>query len=89
MIGIIILIILQATRRKKCWARDMLAGLAFLGLLSAAYFLVMDAPALVQITAAATTIANFVAVMLLFTNDAAYWFNDKSVRPAQSRATGE
>jgi hypothetical protein len=74
IVSVSLLVILQATRRRKRWARDVCAGFAFLGLLSPAVLYISDAPGSVLVTAAVAAVYNFVAVALLFTPRADTWF---------------
>jgi hypothetical protein len=79
-------IILQATRRRKVWARDLLAGLATLSVLwllvqiVLSYFSEQVATQLelLPVTERFILPSNLVAVALLFTSQAMEWFGDRA-----------
>ena len=68
-------VILLATRKKKVWARDVLAGLAVLSWLFAAGLAVWQHQ--LGIVEGVLTI-NLVAVAMLFTDSAENWFGEKA-----------
>jgi hypothetical protein len=81
-----VVIILQATRRRKVWARDLLAGLATLSVLwllvqiVLSYFSEQVATQLelLPVTERFILASNLVAVALLFASQAMEWFGDRA-----------
>jgi hypothetical protein len=78
-LGVLIIpaiVILQATRFKRHWARSLLAFLAIGGVVMAIFSGDLIAVETLQrVIASATSILNVIAVMLLFTNSANEWFS--------------
>src|SRR5262249_46875866 len=69
--GIAAVVVLEATRRKRRWARTWLAVLALCGLLISAQAYFASGPWQIMVP---VSVANAVAVALLFTNSAENWF---------------
>ncbi len=72
--GVAVAIILQATRRRRNWARNWLGGLAVLALLFPVYLFVTGGADYIFLRATVGIVLNFIAVALLFTPSADKWF---------------
>jgi hypothetical protein len=87
-------IILQATRRRKIWARDLLAGLAVLSVLwlfariVLSYLSEQMATQLQFLSATEifVLVSNLIAVAFLFTPRAIEWFGDRASESSQTLA---